>query len=89
MSPRPGSGAAAIGMLATVLLATACSAGPSPAATADSANVIVAVGAENQYANVISQIGGKYVQATAVESNPNTDPHAFEAPAPAQRHVVL
>jgi zinc/manganese transport system substrate-binding protein len=28
---------------------------------------------------VISQIGGKYVQATAVESNPNTDPHTFEA----------
>jgi zinc/manganese transport system substrate-binding protein len=37
------------------------------------------VGAENQYANVIGQIGGKYVQVTAVESNPNTDPHAFEA----------
>ena len=41
--------------------------------------VVVAVGAENQYANVISQIGGKYVHATAVESNPNTDPHSFEA----------
>jgi zinc/manganese transport system substrate-binding protein len=40
---------------------------------------IVAVGAENEYANVISQIGGRYVSVTAVESNPNTDPHAFEA----------
>jgi zinc/manganese transport system substrate-binding protein len=69
----------AMATLATVLLATACSPGPAPAATADSSNVIVAVGAENQYANVISQIGGKYVQATAVESNPNTDPHTFEA----------
>jgi zinc/manganese transport system substrate-binding protein len=66
-------------LLATVLLATACSAGPPPAAAADSANVIVAVGAENEYANVISQIGGKYVRVTAVESNPNTDPHTFEA----------
>jgi zinc/manganese transport system substrate-binding protein len=40
---------------------------------------IVAVGAENEYANVISQIGGRYVAVTAIESNPNTDPHAFEA----------
>jgi len=40
---------------------------------------ISAVGAENEYANVIEQIGGKYVKVTAIESNPNTDPHAFEA----------
>jgi zinc/manganese transport system substrate-binding protein len=40
---------------------------------------IVAVGAENQYANVIAQIGGRYVAVSAVESNPNTDPHSFEA----------
>jgi zinc/manganese transport system substrate-binding protein len=37
------------------------------------------VGAENEYANVISQIGGRYVKVTAVESNPNIDPHTFEA----------
>jgi zinc/manganese transport system substrate-binding protein len=42
---------------------------------------ILAVGAENEYANVISQIGGKYVTVTAIESNPNTDPHTFEASA--------
>jgi zinc/manganese transport system substrate-binding protein len=40
---------------------------------------IVAVGAENEYANVIEQVGGRYVKVTAVESNPNTDPHSFEA----------
>jgi zinc/manganese transport system substrate-binding protein len=40
---------------------------------------IVAVGAENQYANVIAQVGGHYVKVAAVESNPNTDPHTFEA----------
>jgi zinc/manganese transport system substrate-binding protein len=37
------------------------------------------VGAENEYANVISQIGGRYVSVSAIESNPNTDPHAFQA----------
>jgi zinc/manganese transport system substrate-binding protein len=36
------------------------------------------VGAENEYANVISQIGGKYVDVSAIMSNPNTDPHSFE-----------
>jgi zinc/manganese transport system substrate-binding protein len=40
---------------------------------------ILAVGAENQYANVISQIGGRYVAVSAIMSNPNTDPHTFEA----------
>ncbi len=42
---------------------------------------IVAVGAENQYTSVIAQIGGRYVEATSVMSNPNTDPHTFEASA--------
>ncbi len=40
---------------------------------------ISAVGAENQYANVIAQVGGRYVTTLAIESNPNTDPHSFEA----------
>ncbi len=42
------------------------------------AGVIKAVGAENEYADVISQIGGKYVEVSAIESDPNTDPHSFE-----------
>ena len=40
--------------------------------------VVRAVGAENQYANVIRQIGGRYVAVRAIMSNPNTDPHTFE-----------
>ena len=40
---------------------------------------IVAVGAENEYANVIEQIGGPYVKVSAILSNPNTDPHTFES----------
>ena len=39
------------------------------------------MGAENEYANVISQVGGPYVNVTAIMSNPNTDPHEFEASA--------
>ena len=40
--------------------------------------VIKAVGVENEYADVISQIGGPYVHVTAIETDPNTDPHTFE-----------
>jgi len=56
--------------------AAACS---STSAATSSGGQVVAVGAENQYANVIGQIGGKYVRVSAIESNPNTDPHTFEA----------
>jgi zinc/manganese transport system substrate-binding protein len=48
---------------------------------------IVAVGAENQYADVISQIGGRYVSVTAIMSDPNTDPHTFEASASVAKAV--
>jgi zinc/manganese transport system substrate-binding protein len=41
--------------------------------------VVVAVGAESEYANVVAQVGGRYVAASAIMSNPNTDPHTFEA----------
>lgn len=42
-------------------------------------NAIQAIGVENEYADVISQIGGQYVQVTAIMTDPNTDPHSFEA----------
>jgi zinc/manganese transport system substrate-binding protein len=63
------------------LLATACSSsGSGHAAGAPAAsNKLVAVGAENEYADVISQIGGQYVAVSAIMSDPNTDPHTFEA----------
>ena len=76
---------AAVALTATAgLLATACSstsAGTTP-------GVVAAVGAENEYANVISQIGGKYVRVSAIESNPNTDPHTFEASPSVAREVA-
>jgi zinc/manganese transport system substrate-binding protein len=64
-----------------LVLGAACVAGCGAGARGDggASGAIVAVGAENQYANVIEQIGGKYVKSTAIESNPNTDPHTFEA----------
>jgi zinc/manganese transport system substrate-binding protein len=80
----PGRGARARGRkaaaIALVLLVGLLVSGCARAGTVSSAaGKILAVGAENQYANVIEQIGGRYVKVSAVESNPNTDPHTFEA----------
>jgi zinc/manganese transport system substrate-binding protein len=51
----------------------------SPGSSAGGSARVTAVGAENEYADVIEQIGGRYVKVTAIESNPNTDPHTYEA----------
>ncbi len=63
------------------LSACTTTANPVPGGT------IVAVGAESQYADVSSQIGGKYVTTTAILSNPNTDPHSFESSPGVARSV--
>ncbi len=57
------------------------------ASTVAPPGVIVAVGAESQYADVIAQVGGRYVQASAIMSNPSTDPHAFEASIAVARQI--
>src|ERR1700754_1974811 len=72
--------------LALALVVAGCGGGSSTA-DASSERKISAVGAENEYANVIEQIGGKYVSVDAVESDPNTDPHTFEASASVAQEV--
>jgi zinc/manganese transport system substrate-binding protein len=88
MRTRTGVLAAAL-PLATVLLASACSSSPAASGQTAAATgaTITAIGAENEYANVISQVGGKYVQVSAIMSNPNTDPHTFEASPAVAREV--
>jgi zinc/manganese transport system substrate-binding protein len=68
--------AAVVALLVLCVSASGCG-GAGEAATAG--GKILAVGAENEYANVIEQVGGRYVKVSAIESNPNTDPHTFEA----------
>jgi zinc/manganese transport system substrate-binding protein len=81
---------AAVSALGVALLASACSSASDSSTSGSSnagGNAIVAVGAENEYANVIGQVGGKYVQVNSIMSNPNTDPHTFEASASVARTV--
>jgi zinc/manganese transport system substrate-binding protein len=73
--------------VAVALAATVTLAWPAGAGAATGGGKIVAVGAESQYADVIGQVGGQYVQASAVMSNPSTDPHSFEASIAVAREV--
>ena len=54
------------------------------AATADAETVPI-VAAENFYGDVASQIGGDLVTVTSILSNPDQDPHLFEASASTAR----
>jgi zinc/manganese transport system substrate-binding protein len=75
---RRGRVSVILGALAcTGLVLASCSSNASSAASRP--GVIVAIGAENEYANVLSQIGGQYVQVSSILDNPNTDPHTFES----------
>jgi len=88
--PRLSGLAVPVAMLLVVFLVAGCggsssssssAAGSTTSAGASSSAPITAVAAENEYASVLEQIGGKYVKVSAIESNPNTDPHTYEASA--------
>ncbi len=81
---RRGVAALVAGCIAPLWLLAGCSTTLTAAATQADGR-IVAVGAENEYADVIAQIGGSAVTVSAVMHDPNTDPHAFEtSPSVAQ-----
>jgi zinc/manganese transport system substrate-binding protein len=49
---------------------------------------IIVVAAENEYGDIVSQIGGARVHVMSLLINPNTDPHEFEASAADARTVA-
>ena len=88
-SARGNVGAAAVSVMIAVAV-TGCAGGSTSPTTFGSLSpgAIVTVGAENEYADVIGQIGGRYVRVSAIESNPNTDPHTFEASPSVARPIA-
>jgi zinc/manganese transport system substrate-binding protein len=75
--------------LCLVLLAAVAVSGCGGSADgAGSDGKISVVGAENEYANVAEQIGGKYADVSAVMSDPSTDPHSFEASVSVAQQVA-
>ena len=86
-----GRPAVAVGLAVAGLGLSGCAAGGVRPTTfgSGSRGAIVAVGAENEYADVIGQIGGQYVRVSAIMSNPNTDPHTFEASPSVARTIAV
>jgi zinc/manganese transport system substrate-binding protein len=78
--PRKNTGLMLAGAAAALAVAVAgCGTSATNAASAKSTTAISAIGAENEYANVLAQIGGRYVHVSSILNNPNTDPHTFES----------
>jgi zinc/manganese transport system substrate-binding protein len=63
----------------SVLLVAAGCGSSSPGTSPGAASTVAVVAGENQYGDVASQIGGPFVTVYSVDSNPNTDPHTYEA----------
>lgn len=77
-----------LALLAAVLVAgtlTGCATSLS-AQQASGAPIEVAA-STNVWASILSQLGGSHVRASAIISNPQTDPHAYE-PTPADGRTI-
>ena len=75
--------------IALAILATLGACGPtaSPSPSASGAPIPV-LGAENFYADLLTQIGGSRVAASSILSDPSADPHEYEASPAAAKKVA-
>ncbi|MFE6687553.1 metal ABC transporter solute-binding protein, Zn/Mn family [Streptomyces sp. NPDC057743] len=80
--------------LATAATATACSTssakgGTTAAATGGgSGKTLQVVAGENFWGSIAAQLGGSHAKVTSIITNPNTDPHDYEATAADARTVA-
>jgi zinc/manganese transport system substrate-binding protein len=69
--------------VSVVAMTAGCGSSSKPSAASTPASssgaTVAVVAGENEYGDVASQIGGPYVSIYSVDSNPNTDPHTYEA----------
>ena len=74
------------GAVVLVLLSSLVAAGCANVSARHDGQLLV-VGAERQYADLLSQLGGRYVSVVSILDNPSVDPHAFEATTSVARDV--
>jgi zinc/manganese transport system substrate-binding protein len=70
-----------------ILLAGAVLGGAASSASAQQGKPIQIVAAENFYGDIAKQIGGSNVAVTSILTNPDQDPHLFEASASVARNL--
>ena len=93
MISRPRSGFVALAFVtaAAAVMAAGCSSTSSPTSSSTAAGStsssgaaaapIAVVASTNVWGDIVKQIGGDHVNVTSIMSDPNADPHAYEADA--------
>jgi zinc/manganese transport system substrate-binding protein len=83
---------AGLAVVSVLLVAAGCGSSSqssnAPVAATRSATTVPVVAGENEYGDVAAQIGGAYVTVYSVDSNPNTDPHTYEATPAVARKIA-
>jgi zinc/manganese transport system substrate-binding protein len=74
----------ALAAAAAIALAGCSTSSSSSASASGTVNVVAST---NVYGSLVEAIGGKHVSVTSILSNPNQDPHSFEASAKTQLAV--
>jgi zinc/manganese transport system substrate-binding protein len=72
----------------TALAAAACATTAPASASSSDAGKIVVVAAENFWGSIAAQLGGSKVAETSIISNPDTDPHSYEATSADARTIA-
>jgi len=84
---RPGMLSLCCAALIMLIVSPGALAQKTPVSGTVKAPVLQIVAAENFYGDVAHQIGGNYVQVSSILTNPNQDPHLFEASASTARSI--
>ncbi len=88
-APHALAAAVAVALACAGLAAVAgCATSSAPAGSTGSVKKIVVVAAENFWGSIASQLGGTHAAETAIITNPNTDPHAYESTAADARAIA-
>ena len=80
-----GAGVVILGLLIGLVF-SACSSGS--VSTTETNGTMSVVAAENFWGSIARQVGGDRVSVTSIITNPNTDPHSYEATAHDGRTVA-
>lgn len=85
---RPAALVASLAVAASLAAALTATGSTGAASARTSTGTVATVAAENQYGDVLAAIGGRFVSVDSIVSNPNVDPHSFEASVKLARTVA-
>ena len=85
---RAALATAAAGAAVALLAAGCATTAPGTAAIPGADAKVAVVAAENFWGSIAAQLGGSHVAETSIVTNPDTDPHSYEATASDARTIA-